>query len=375
MLTVDADGHVLEPADTWERYIDPTWRERAIRVGIDEDGYENLFIDGRPTRMLKGRLGALGGIGLEKEPFQVPGERRYADGAPPGGYDPRARLAVMDQEGIDVVLLYPTIGICWEGGVRDPGLAGAYARAYNRYIVDFCAADPRRLKPVAHLSLLDPEGAPAEAVRAREAGCVGAYLSPDLAARGGKPFDDPSFDRFWATLEDLDMPMAFHVVAREQSTFSQWTRRGEGGDGLFAFAFLAIEVMAGFTQMLALGLFERHPRLRCAVLEAGSNWITAWLDRLDHKYEHAGFQTPLKRRPSEYFFRQCLISAEPDESMTAQVVQRLGADYFVWASDYPHLDASFEVLRNLREHIGGLGAEAQRKILGENAVRFYGLAV
>jgi predicted TIM-barrel fold metal-dependent hydrolase len=280
----------------------------------------------------------------------------------------------MDQEEIDVVLLYPTIGICWEGSVRDPDLARAYAQAYNRYIVDFCSADRARLKPVAHLSLLDPEGVAAEAVRAREAGCVGAYLSPDLLARGGRSLDDPRFDRFWATLQDLDLPMAFHVVAREQSSFSQWARTRDGGaDGLFAFAFLAIEVMAAFTQMLTLGIFERYPRLRCAVLEAGSNWITAWLDRLDHKYQNAGFQTPLKLKPSEYFFRQCLISAEPDESMTAQVVERLGADYFLWASDYPHLDASFDVVRQLRQHIAGLGAEAQRKILGENAVRFYGL--
>ncbi|MGH7287465.1 MAG: hypothetical protein ACREI8_05535, partial [Myxococcota bacterium] len=62
LLTVDADGHVLEPADTWERYIDPAFRDRALRVGLDADGFENLFIDNRPTTMLKGRLGALGGI-------------------------------------------------------------------------------------------------------------------------------------------------------------------------------------------------------------------------------------------------------------------------------------------------------------------------
>ena len=65
----------------------------------------------------------------------------------------------MDDEDIDVALLYPTIGICWEGLVTDPALATAYTRAYNRYIVDFCSHDPLRLVPVAHISLIDEDGA------------------------------------------------------------------------------------------------------------------------------------------------------------------------------------------------------------------------
>ena len=207
MLTVDADGHVLEPADTWQRYIDPKFRDRALRVDIDADGFENLFIDNRPTLMLKGRLGALGGIEAEtpqeKLAFQIPGQRTYRDGAPPGGYDPHARLAVMDAEGIDRVLLYPTIGIAWEGGVSDPELALAYSRAYNRWIVDFCRTDPKRLYPIAHITLLNPEGAVEEVQRARRDGCVGVYLSPDRTARRGKALDDPAFDRFWATVVRL----------------------------------------------------------------------------------------------------------------------------------------------------------------------------
>jgi predicted TIM-barrel fold metal-dependent hydrolase len=376
MLTVDADGHVLEPVDTWERYIDPAFRDRALRVGIDSDGFENLFIDNRPTLMLKGRLGALGGIEAdrgEKEALQTPGERSYADGAPLGGYDPAARLVVMDEEGIDKVLLYPTIGIAWEGSVRDPELALAYTRAYNRWIVDFCREAPDRLYPIAHITLLNPDGAVEEVQRARRDGCVGVYLSPDLAARSGLHLDDPAFRRFFDTVQDLEMPVAFHVVAREASPFTPWFVGTQGIDGVFAFAFLAIDVMAAFTQMLTRGLFERHARLRCAVLEAGSNWITAWLDRLDHKVERGGFETPLKLLPSEYFRRQCVISADPDETLTAPVVEHLGADLCVWASDYPHLDADFGVVAEIRSRLSGLPEATQRKVLGENVVRFYGL--
>ena len=280
---VDADGHVLEPADTWVKYIDPAYRDRAIRIARDEQGYEVLLIDGQPLKTLRGQLGALGGIEMDTARLLTRGQMTYAEGSPAGGYDPVERLRVMDGEGIDSVLLYPTIGICWEGHVTDGGLATAYTRAYNRWLVDFCRTDPRRLYPVAHISLLDPEGAVQETIRARRDGCVGIFLSPDLAARGGRHFDDPLFAHFWETAQELEMPIAFHVVVRDRQWFRQWQRR-DPSDALFSIAFLAIDVMAAFTQMLSAGMFERYPRLKCAVLEAGSNWIVAWLDRLDHKY-------------------------------------------------------------------------------------------
>ena len=78
--------------------------------------------------------------------------------------------------------------------------------------------------------------------------------------------------------------------------------------------------------------------------------------------------------PSAYFYRQCLISADPDESVTAQMIEHLGADYFIWASDYPHIDASFGVVRELRAHLSSLPEDARHKVLGDNAARFYGLA-
>jgi uncharacterized protein len=370
---VDADGHVLEPANTWLEYLEPSYRDRAIRIVQDEHGYEVLLIDGQPLKTLRGQLGALGGIEMDASRLLTRGQMTYAEGSPPGAYDPVARLSVMDNEGIDQVLLYPTIGICWEGHVTDGGLATAYTRAYNRWLADFCRTDRKRLYPVAHISLLDPDGAVQETIRARRDGCVGIFLSPDLAARGGRHFDDPVFARFWETAQELEMPIAFHVIVRDRQWFRQWQRR-DPSDALFSITFLAIDVMAAFTQMLSAGMFERYPRLKCAVLEAGSNWIAAWLDRLDHKYRVMAHQTPIRMEPSAYFYRQCLISADPDESVTAQMVEHLGADYFIWASDYPHIDASFGVVRELQSRLAPLPEDARRKVLGLNAQRFYRLA-
>src|SRR5439155_7673442 len=269
MNVVDADGHVLEPADTWLKYLHPQYRDRAIRIARDEHDYEVLLIDGQPLKTLRGQLGALGGIDMDSAKLLTRGQISYAEGSPPGASDPGARLRVMDAECIDAVLLYPTIGICWEGHVTDGALATAYTRAYNRWLAEFCRANPARLYPVAHISLLDPEGAVEETIRARRDGCVGIYLSPDLAARGGRHFD--------------------------------------------------------------------------------------------HRHRVHAHRTPIRMPPSAYFYRQCLISPDPDESVTAQMVERLGADYFVWASDYPHIDASFGVVRELKERLAPLPEEARRK--------------
>ncbi len=131
--------------------------------------------------------------------------------------------------------------------------------------------------------------------------------------------------------------------------------------------------MAAFTELLSLGILERFPTLKVSVLESGANWISAWLDRMDHKFEVMRNSSPLRMKPSEYFYRQCVVSADPDETLTGAVVAHMGDDFFVWASDYPHVDADYGVLEDIKKHISNLSEESQRKVLGTNALRFYGL--
>jgi predicted TIM-barrel fold metal-dependent hydrolase len=377
---VDSDGHIIEPPDLWQRYLEAKYIDRAIRIEVDENDLEVLVIDDKPLEFLRGMLGGMGGIEQNADEVFTPGMVTYLEGCALGSTNPTDRLTVMDREGIDKALFYPTLGICWEGWVDDQDLATAYSRAYNRWIVEFCSENTDRLKPVAHINLRDPAAACVEATRAREAGCVGVMLAPDPYARGGRMLDDPEIAPFWATVQDLDMPVSFHVVVRppEQQMLVDWLKPSSGGilaPGLAVmnFAFLSLPVMAAFTQMMSLAIFETYPRLKCGVLETGATWISAWLDRMDGKHTTMQSGSPMKMLPSEYFRRQCLISADPDETMTAACVRHLGAEYFTWASDYPHLDASFDVVNELKGRLKELTTDEQSKVLGENAVRFYNL--
>src|ERR1035438_5519249 len=125
--------------------------------------------------------------------------------------------------------------------------------------------------------------------------------------------------------------------------------------------------------MVATGVVEKHPRLRCTVLESGATWIAAWLDRMDHKFEVMRTISPMSLKPSEYFYRQCIVSADPDETVIAPIIRAVGSEYFVWASDYPHIDASLGVVREIRSRLEDLPEADQANVLGLNAQRFYGL--
>ena len=375
---IDADGHVTEPPDLWETYLEPAYRPRAIRIARNEAGLEVLLIDGRRHHVFApGTLGVLGGIGMDPAKLLEPGCHTYREACPSGGYDPHARLKVLDSEGIDVAVLYPTIGLTWEGHVEDPRLAAAYCRAYNTWLIDFCRTAPDRLIGVGHISLADLEEAIRELRRVARAGLKGVFVRPDLI--DGRPLGHRDFDPFWAECQEMGLPVGLHVVAREDRPLAAWWRGqqrelGYGRSGyMFHFAFLTLPVVAAFTSLLQGGTLERVPRLKVAILETGGGWIAHWLERLDGKYRLVKAFTPLRMRPSEYFQRQCWISVEPDEEMIPMMVQLLGEDRFIWASDYPHVDANLGVVGTLKARIPSVPARAQQKILGQNAARLYGL--
>ena len=83
--------------------------------------------------------------------------------------NPLARVRDLDEEGIDIAVMFTTMGLRF-AGVADPGLAGALCCAYNDWLADFCRAAPDRLVGVAAVPLQDVDAAIAEAQRAVDAG-------------------------------------------------------------------------------------------------------------------------------------------------------------------------------------------------------------
>ena len=208
---IDADGHILEPLDAWEKYIDPAYRDRALRIRR-HDGREVLELDGKPSRFFNIQtLTGLGAMGKSSQEIAELMEQSYPGNAPFGSMDPKERVALLDQEGIAKAILYPSLGLTWECELEDAELSLAYAQAYNRWLCDFCADSDGRLIAIAHISLADPVKAAAELERSVRAGARGAFVAPYTLTR--IPHAHPDHDAFWATAQDLDVPVAIHPMA------------------------------------------------------------------------------------------------------------------------------------------------------------------
>ncbi|MGH9235300.1 MAG: amidohydrolase family protein [Acidimicrobiales bacterium] len=371
---VDADGHVLEPPDLWERYIDPQHRDRALRIVRDERDLEELEIGGQRSHMSRrgfpSTLGAMGApdmADIRRNP-----ERTYLGEAPFGSMDPGERLAVLDAEGLDAVVLYTTIGLLWEAELDEPELCQAYTRAYNRWICEFCADSPR-LVATAHLSLTDPAAAAAELERAVGEGAKGAYVAP--FAPGGKPLGHPDHDPVFAAAQDLAVPFAIHP------TFEPPWAHGQRFDAqharelrLLASVTAADGVRHQFTTLFDYGVFDRFPTLRVIVLESGGGWLGYWLDRIDAVYGHTfiGERVPLRHKPSDYVRERVWVSCDPDERSIPPLAERYG-DRFLWASDFPHADHPPDYIPNLAEMAVGFPEARRRAFLGDQVRELFAI--
>lgn len=291
-----------------------------------------------------------------------------------GCFDPAERLRDMDREGIDVAVNYPSplLGV---SDFPDPSSSRAACRAYNDWFVaTYRAAEPTRLYAMALVSLHDGDAAADEAQRAiTECGAVGVmvqpYAGPDVH------LCDPRFDPLWTTLERLAAPVAVHGSRHtcpphlRAETFRSNAR------------FYAMS--HPFQQMVAMGDFalggvlERFPRLKVAFLESGVGWMPYYIDRLDEAYESVredwlDDRYELGSKPSEYLLSgNCFFSCEPDEPNLPLMVDHLGENQVIFASDYPHFDCSFpDSVRALLEG-GGLSQPVLAKVAGANAHRLY----
>ena len=364
---VDGDGHVLEPPEVWTEYLEMRFRERGPRLLRNDAGWEYFAWEGGGSNP-----GAPGMLGTMGDTSAVPGpDRGYVEFTPFGAADPGERLALLDKEHLDGAVLYPTIGLMWERDVADPELALALARAYNRWLADFCRDGDGRLVAIAHLPLIDPAGAAAELERAVADGCRGAFVATFTHAR--RSFGDPMFDPVWAAAQDLGVPVAIHPLF-EPPSVSPLTRFDDLAEPGVTYSFFwnvttRQRVEQAFLSFFAGHVFDRFPRFTIGVLESGAGWIGSLLDRMDHiepAYASA-------RRPSEIFREQCFISGDPDETALPLVIDHVGADRFLWASDYPHPDHQPTYVEAVTRLVSGLSDETRSAVLGGNAKRLYSL--
>lgn len=365
---VDADGHILEPVDLFERYMEERdLLPMAPTFYTDDAGLQQFKLEGKT--LPRGILG-LGGRNAGR-PVSLETQKQRWEEQQPGGFDPHARVKDLDLEGIDTAVLFPTVGLRF-CGIEDPRVALATCRAYNDWLADFCKPYPDRLVGVATVPFQHPEGAIAEMRRATEKlGFKAAFIRPNPLQ--GRNLDHPDYRPFWDAAQEIGCPVAIHegglmptIKTVGADRFTNLVYRHMLGH--------AMEQQIASMTMILGGVCERYPRLKVVFLEAGGGWMPYWLERMDHHHERLGWLIPdCVLSPREYFLRQCYISVDPDEKTIPMLCEMVGDDNVMWASDYPHFDCTFPgVVEEVRE--AKVPPATMDKILGKNAVRFYGLA-
>ncbi len=361
MRFVDCDMHIMEPVDLFDRYLDKKFRDR-VTLPIGPDGERTrgmIIIDGQPTTydVLTQEHRKPSRAKTKTENTQpLSGSRSAASGrldfAIERKYNAEAQVMGMEIEGIDIAVLFPTMGLSLLArDDMDPQLSLALSQAYNNWVHEFCQHSPDQLKFSAMLPPHDVNLACAELHRCvTELGAVGSFVRPNRV--NGRFWHSNYWNPLFAMHEELGVTMGFH-----EGTGAAYSHMNTlYGENRF-YRHVAshwIEMQQALIAMIIGGVFEFYPKLRVGYLEAQNSWVPGILTRIEWDYPqyHESHAPYLSLTPKEYFQRNCWAAVEGSEPEIEATASLIGADRMCISTDYPHFDSNFsEVANNLLKNV------------------------
>lgn len=366
ILVVDADGHVNEGDVDLKSRLPEKWRSQAPVRLRDNKGQSRILLEGRIWPAAEGPGPGVTGPFAEKA-------RKHR----PGMTDPSERLKDMDLEGIDVAVIFGTQIALTVNGLMSKELAAALCHVVNEWLLDYCSADPKRLRFVGLIPCQDPPQAVKELEYLAKAGATSAMLPTNVYGRNmGESMFDPIYD----AAEKIGMPLSVHPQTGHDGVPGVSGVMGAGSRRFFKYVYVHMtafpfELMIAMMHMIGEGVFDRFPRLRVGFMEGGAGWLPYWMERFDEHVEKLAPQMPnLKRRPSEIIKSdQIVLTCESEETGLDRVIGRAGPGSVLYASDYCHWDCHFPYsVKDILE-AGDLNDEQREKILSRNAIEFFKL--
>jgi predicted TIM-barrel fold metal-dependent hydrolase len=386
---IDLDAHVVEPPDVWTSRLPSHLRDLGPRVELRPAGTPRLsgtgYIEEPGTDgpdvawwhyedqliSIKRTIAAAGYPADEVELKSV-----GYDDMRPGCWQPLARLADMDLNGVEAQLCFPNLprfcGQLFLWG-RDRDLARLCVEAYNDWMVEeWCGSSGGRLLPLTLVCLWDAELAAAQ-VRFNADRGVRAVAFSELPAY----LDLPSiytgyWDPFFAACEETGMVIAMHIGSGTKTPQAS----PDSPDAVAATIIFGNSV-AGLVDFLFSGVLHRFPRLKLMFAEAQIGWIPYTLERADDVWAtHRGWsnsQLHCPEPPSTYYYRQ-VTSCFFKDSIGVAMLDRVGEDNVVFETDYPHQDGTWPFSRHAAAaQFGHLDHAIVHKIARGNAIRLLGL--
>jgi predicted TIM-barrel fold metal-dependent hydrolase len=380
----DADNHYYEATDAFIRHIEPSMAKRCMQW-VELDGRQRLLVGGRVNRFspnptfnpvskpgaldmyFRGKVagGDLKSMFGELDPIQ------------PAYRDRDARLQLMAEQGLDGAYFFPTLGVGMEESLRHdiPALNAAF-RAFNRWVDDdWGFAYKNAIFAAPYITLADPQWALDELNWAIGRGVrIIVMRTAPVPAPGGQTRSpgDPMYDPFWARAAEARVTVAFHSG---DAGYGKYIDDWEPGGAFEAFKFSALRTMTGdrapfdmFAVLVCHGVFTRHPDLRCASIEAGSEWVKP----LIKKFKKAYAQNPYMfgSDPIEQFRKQVWVAPFYEDDIRA-LADEIGSDRVLFGSDYPHAEG-LAVPAAFVNDLHGFDDNEVRQIMRDNAYDLIG---
>jgi predicted TIM-barrel fold metal-dependent hydrolase len=377
----DADNHLYETEDALTKHL-PDRYKGAIDY-IEVRGRKKIVVRGQiseyipnPTFEVVARPGAQEDYFRHGNPEGR--SRREIFGEPirsvPAFREPEPRLALMDEQGIDRALMFPTLASLVEERMRDdPELIHAVVHALNEWLDETWAFDyGGRIftTPVISLPIVDRAIEELEWVVERGARAVLIRPAPVPGYRGPRSFGLPEFDPFWQRVVDLDVLVAMHS---SDSGYERYTNEWMGNDSeMLPFQPQAFRMLGQWrpvedavSALICHGALSRFPQLKVAVIENGSSWVEPLLRNLADV--HKKMPQDFLEDPIEVFKRNIHISPFWEEDLGA-LADLIGVDRVLFGSDYPHPEGLADPA-SYADELAGLPTDSVRKIMGGNMAR------
>lgn len=358
----------------WAEHCDPSDRHLAVDLVPDELGHTWLSWQGRRIfpafRQLPGDTLAIGEQ-LRSLRAGQPASCSYDEMTPASYHDPAARLAWLDEHGLDEAILFPNYGLGWERVLEDD-LAATRANmgAWNRWALNVAAEGRGRLHPVAHLTLRDPHWLEVQLAALSAGGVRTAMVAPALV--DGRRLSHPDLDRCWAAFAHHGVSPVFHVGDFHRPFDEAWYEGDPDPiNPVLSSVFLGTAPALALADLAVHGVFERHPALRFGVIELSAVWVPLFLLTLDGGFDfHARFNgeplTRLPLRPSDYIRRQVRVAAFSYEAPDRLI--RQAGDLFMFCSDFPHSEGTATPLEDYARSCPAAPGPAEAPALyGDNA--------
>ncbi len=393
---IDVDTHVTEPYDLFtSRVSTKKWGDMVPHVrnipwetarhwdpSADPEMPRDIWIlNGQPSSP----IGITAMAGWREWPPAHPSTLEDFD---PGSYDSTKRLERMDEYGMYAHIIYPNVAGFGNQNflkLEDPELMLACVRAYNDFLHEWSAVDPKRLLPIMAVPFWDVDETVAEINRCFKLGHKGVLFPQQPHLFGDSPMlADPHWNPVWHTAEDLGLSINFHIGSGNPvDTHGGFAGNGSQANYSAGTVRFFMDNMNGIMEILISGICHRHPNLNFVSVESGVGWVPYVLEALDWQWMNAGAREEhpeMELLPSEYFKRQVYACFWFEREIALKTIDLL-PDNVLYETDFPHPTSMSpgpasiaDVPKDFIErNLSSLPRETLQKILHDNAARVYNL--